>query len=530
MGLLSSLSDDAAKATAESAPLIAQHNIKPQGLLFAQDIGGLPMPSMAVSNVNYPLENFGGITLLGDSSMITPSRNVSTYAGDIYSGRQPRGDFEITSSPKQIVENLKSDPSFSHLDLNRIFSLGDMYGGWGKSKDEVVNEVIQKLQAGKEAGVNPKDYEDLKSFYAAAKDIPESSYINMGGVNDYGTAEYRLYPSDRYTSSGNLKRPQRYTAENALKMMQKEKAQLAGAEAQIGSAGQAQGVLRPSFGSLGDIQSARGLLTNNMNPIKDAFEEAYNESLFNVIERLHVSREKAANLIDDLSTGKSVSWANISSSDKSYIKSEIDGLRKAVSKMPAEYFESKLNRIVKPREFSAAVVPSADNRSADLLKQYGVDVYPVGANETRQQVIEKAAREKGLLFSNPLATGAAGSAGLSSAMMPSESEAAAIAELKALEDQYKPSMAQKAIGGVYDTVMTGLDLPARGVMGLTRLPAGLLAGESLSDAYRAAQQQYIQDSGIGSENIGEAIHSKTGNEDAGTAAYIASLLLSGGLL
>jgi hypothetical protein len=101
--------------TVENAPLIAHHNISPEGLYYSDLIGGIPSPSIAISRADQPLENFGDISLILDPNTIDPAqnKNMFAYPADAFTGRQPKARLEINE--KMFYERLKSDPDLGHI-------------------------------------------------------------------------------------------------------------------------------------------------------------------------------------------------------------------------------------------------------------------------------------------------------------------------------------------------------------------------------------------------------------------------------
>jgi hypothetical protein len=76
--------------------LVVLHNIKPAGLANAIKLGGLPVPSIAITNVNNDFNSYGDITLIGDKDLIDPSDPKNkVFNADIYSPRYP----SITYTP-----------------------------------------------------------------------------------------------------------------------------------------------------------------------------------------------------------------------------------------------------------------------------------------------------------------------------------------------------------------------------------------------------------------------------------------------
>ena len=82
--------------------LLALHNLSEEKLLKALDLGGFPMPSIAVTKNNIPHTNFGDITLVMDPSTVNPkadSRNT-VYSADAWTPTFPGIDYE--ASPETV--------------------------------------------------------------------------------------------------------------------------------------------------------------------------------------------------------------------------------------------------------------------------------------------------------------------------------------------------------------------------------------------------------------------------------------------
>ena len=81
--------------------LIAVHNLTEANLLHAAKMGGIAVPSLAVTPAAMPLDNFGEITLLAPKSLVDPKAGAKVFGADIYSPRYPSVERELDR--KQIV-------------------------------------------------------------------------------------------------------------------------------------------------------------------------------------------------------------------------------------------------------------------------------------------------------------------------------------------------------------------------------------------------------------------------------------------
>lgn len=87
--------------------LIATHNLDYGNLLFADKLGGISMPSVAIVRIDNPLMNFGDITLVTPKSFVDPESNSSArvFNRDIYSPTYPRVYSHVDKSALNKLES-----------------------------------------------------------------------------------------------------------------------------------------------------------------------------------------------------------------------------------------------------------------------------------------------------------------------------------------------------------------------------------------------------------------------------------------
>ncbi len=85
--------------------LIGVHNLWVEYLVFADEMGGLPMPSLAIINPDIPFISYGEVTLIAPKEMYDPKESAKNklYNRDIYSPRFPTVFFK--SDRKKLEEN-----------------------------------------------------------------------------------------------------------------------------------------------------------------------------------------------------------------------------------------------------------------------------------------------------------------------------------------------------------------------------------------------------------------------------------------
>lgn len=96
----------------EAAPnpenLIVAHNLTASNVLAAQEIGGLAVPSLAITKADSPIEGFGEITLVGDAGMATPGAKNPVFDADVYSPRFPEVTVKVNEAAvRNVLEPLQ---------------------------------------------------------------------------------------------------------------------------------------------------------------------------------------------------------------------------------------------------------------------------------------------------------------------------------------------------------------------------------------------------------------------------------------
>jgi len=138
-GISKKLANPYLKGVKEGDEMIATHNLSEANLLEAHELGGLPVPSIGISKVKYPMDQFGDIALIPDQQMVTPSgRSNPVYSTDAYSKRFPEVDYTV-------------DPP-------RIFK-GFTHGGKRRYSDYTLDNLVKMMKG------DPRNAEDY--FYGA---------------------------------------------------------------------------------------------------------------------------------------------------------------------------------------------------------------------------------------------------------------------------------------------------------------------------------------------------------------------------
>lgn len=114
--------------------LVAIHNTTESKLLQSIELGGLPMPSIAIIKSDMGHENFGNISLILKSEAIDPQKHYDNkvYSADAYSPRFPQVDYSLNGKELKILAD-KMDTSVSMLEANDFAE--------GKSRDRIIDSL-----------------------------------------------------------------------------------------------------------------------------------------------------------------------------------------------------------------------------------------------------------------------------------------------------------------------------------------------------------------------------------------------------
>lgn len=254
--------------------------------------------------------------------------------------------------------------------------LYDEYGFNYKSVQTFVRDVEYDHR---KTGVDMNDTLNEVEDYIKTNNLTDEFNTWLEGKEkEYGIKEVIF---DGFTPSGN----RRYvpnTLENVSKIMKKQ-----GRNGATGISVSFQNFaasLMPSYGTLKDIRSKKGLLTSDHEDL-DKFNEKWSKVFFELGMKC---QPDATGTFDDYGLAR-LSEAAKTSDPQAYLKKEynvdfsdedtkrLKEMVKAIKEeSPAMYFETKFERPVSFNEFSSAVVPTtASDEVKQALQNAGVQIY-----------------------------------------------------------------------------------------------------------------------------------------------------------
>ena len=376
--------------------LIVHHNITPQKLANVEKVGGMPVPSIAVSNVENPMMEFGNISLIGSKEMAIPSAKNPVYGFDAYTARAPKIDYQIDPKSRKALEAQLKDIADEIPDggysVDRLINNWDdrkfsdvLYAkflkdeGYGLPNISDFKEEPWKYRSEISQRVRNLQGEYQDWFNNFEKSLPEA------GVN----IKERIFKG--FTDAGN-RRYAPVTLENLVKEMKGG----AGSEGFFYGVGNIRAVATPKFKNLNQVKAAREniISTEEFEPIKKQINSAFDD----LTERLNKLEGKSGYGYDAPDALYEIGQTrNVNLLDKIYkdvpeaLKADVQIFMNKVKEMPTEYFEIKPQRAVQVGEFKGAILPSdVPSQSVDYLKSQGLqDLYYYSTPEERKELFKK---------------------------------------------------------------------------------------------------------------------------------------------
>ncbi len=429
--------------TFEANPLVAHHNLSATGLKVSDEVGGIPMPSIAISNANSPIETFGDITLIVNPDKIDPVNDPAMYiyGADAFTGRQPRGtrSFDI----KLFEEEIKADPRLSEYADELIdFAESNAYD------PKEVDRVIKLVHAGLDNDISPYTLNKSKTkptlrHYTNAIENQFGYWKNdaldqYDGLEKYADVRFTLEPKEPYDMDGNPLPDGPYTAETVLESMREGQGRYdipsyypATELNTAGSGGKFRASFLQPFSSLDAVKQNRDLIYRKDIHSPSAFGDETLDEIFNAVQKIrydlvddlttkykNLSSMSAIELVEDLARGfdpnktSAVMSGNVPKEDLPELMEGIEALRAVMQRAPSEYFEIKPDKVMELSDFDNAIIPpdlANDEEVIKILRDNDISVsvyddysYP---EARRKGLIKEVAEQSGNLFSIPIGVG-----------------------------------------------------------------------------------------------------------------------------
>jgi hypothetical protein len=372
--------------------MIVHHNISPQKLANVEKIGGMPVPSIAISNVDNPLLNFGDISLIGSKEMAIPSAKNPVFGFDAYTARAPKIDYQMDAKSAKNLKNMFADVADDVGD----YRIGELTQNWNDR--QYSQPMMAKFLKEKGALPNKKDFDADWKYSSAISDGVSNLRAEYGDwLNDFNKrlpeagVEIKERIFKGFTDSGNRKYAPA-TLENLVKEMKGG----AGSEGFMYGVGNIRAVATPKFKNLNQVKASRESIVTSeqFEPIKNQINSAFGDltERLGKLEGLSGYSYDAPDALYEIGQTR-----NVNLLDKIYkdvpqsLKADVQIFMNKLREMPTEYFEIKPQRAVQVGEFKGAILPSnAPQQSIDYLRSQGLqDLYYYSTPEERKELFKK---------------------------------------------------------------------------------------------------------------------------------------------
>jgi predicted nucleotidyltransferase/GGDEF domain-containing protein len=384
--------------------LVAAHNLTENSLQFTEKLGGLAVPSIAITTRDSGFNSFGDITLLADPALVDPRNKVPVTDADMYSPRYPSAVYKF--KPKQF-EKYWEDVKKPYTEKYGPAGISSYESSWYNVLDNLQDNGPRALRTnpyfeayfvaskGKGLPENPRDILDIITADRTVK-----AELEQFAQEEFDKLDPEMKMFKGYTYSGNRSyRP--YTLENVVKKM---KSEMKEGEGFNYGAGSIRAKAAKRFRTLAQIQADRGRIVTKAD-IENLKEEAGNGllELANDLEPYH-QHDSGLGFMDRVSDAiaeGSAPRGNLQRSLEEWGFKDVpdDLLRKIrsyvrdLTALPTEYFEAKPQRAVQLQEFQAAIVPKGiSDKTRKILTRRGIDLfeYDPKVDGDRQRAMDEA--------------------------------------------------------------------------------------------------------------------------------------------
>lgn len=359
--------------------LIAQHNTTAEKLAHADRMGGMAVPSIAVTRAGHPLEDFGDISLIGNKDIVDPHAGAKVFGADAYTPRYPDVKFKSDRDVALNVARIIGKRDGERLEVEAV----------GNAEDLTHSDAFKRYA--EERLGNDYTYHEARALAenvlreAGAKELLFKGYTNAG---------YRRYVP--------------HTLENVVKELKRN---LRGGEGFNYGPGSVRAKFTPQFRSIEKIRAEKGRLMSKAD--FEAVKKNVDDDFFKVLNELSPYHDIGNELRFTDTVTQTMQDAAHMGIDRalrengfedvpSEARAKLAEFLTHLKHLPTHYFEAIQPRAVGIHEFKSAVVPSdATPETRALLQRHGLNIheYERGNPEDRQRAIREAAENDDLLFS-----------------------------------------------------------------------------------------------------------------------------------
>lgn len=372
--------------------LIVQHNLTLAKLLHANRIGGIPVPSLAITKKSTPMDKFGEITLIAHKNMVDPkiSTRNKVFGADAYSPRYPEVNYQIDYKPYQeyfnSLRDIQKRITADERDHSYLVPTEDDISRKGVTALENSGAVAAKyLDDHNIAWPEPERYSDGRfSPSGYARRLVETA-IKQDGYFDYiAEVARKMIKSERifngFTYAGN-RRYLPHNLETVVKIMTKK---LRDGEGYNYGVGSIRAKFTKQFRTIEQIRQNKDKIVDEAT--FDRLRKEVDEEFFALAEKWEKHSDFGSSRfgwLDIFSEHlKEAASRGVGFINREYYKgtapdelmNETAGFMRKLADFPTEYFEAKIQRAVQLNEFEGAILPHGAeyDKAAEILKRKGI--------------------------------------------------------------------------------------------------------------------------------------------------------------
>lgn len=412
------------------------HNTDANKLARMSEMGGMPMPSVAVTRKDIPFEGYGDITLVGRKDALDPAKTANKlYSGDAYTVRAP--------SPIRLA-NKKAYNQFSD-DYNEFRNVGNT---------DYLGQILGDLET--KSRVSARGFAEAQRFFEDSPAVtarlmkskgielpvtksgkPDTYAIrdwrdaNRDEVDAFAKAELDRYfqpeqyfdanPNRDYVSGRASLKP--YTADNVTAYMKKNAGRAQESQLTTGGTGANRAAVTDQIKSLEEARSKRDMLmpredvvvsNETLSMMQDDLMEALKPYYKYDADGWHYLDEAGGALLEAEKKGlvRSLNEYGFEDVPKDLLD-EIKAWKTDLRNAPTQYFESKPERTVQLSDFAGAIVPEGTPQDLlDTLGKHGLDTHRYADDAQRVALRDKFSKEMFVRPETAIATGLLGGSAL----------------------------------------------------------------------------------------------------------------------
>lgn len=182
----------------EQGSLAVLHNISPEKLAAIDDIGGLPSPSMAITQPSIPFDEFGSVTLIADPAVAQGALEEGRlYDRDVWSPTVPRAEWKVNQRVidafDKKIKTIGKEVN-SHLYGSESFYSSSIANGMDSLIQEYKRNLAAQLTFLKEHGYDYElkwDKRDTLNFFPTQVMESNMDYFLSNSLDTEGYTQIR---------------------------------------------------------------------------------------------------------------------------------------------------------------------------------------------------------------------------------------------------------------------------------------------------------------------------------------------------